>query len=331
MQIGIVYPELERLAAVDFAEQAEQKGFESVWVGELWGGNAFVRLAQIAERTSSIRLGTAIVNVFSRSPAVLAMGAGSLAKASDGRFVLGLGASTPKVIEDLHGFEYADPIQRTEETVELVRAFLSPGGEAVRYEGEVFDVKDFPSLDEPVPIVNAALGPTNRQVTGQLFDGWMPNNLPRTNLEASHETVESAAQSAGRDPADVEVLPWVHVAISEDGTRARDAIREVVAYYVGSASAYENLVKTAFPEEVATVVDAWRSGDTETARQSVTDEMVDTLGFGGTREQVHEQLRAFGENPLVDVPIVSIPHHLDDDLIRETFDALDPTLLAENE
>lgn len=327
MQVGIVYPGLEAVSAGDFAVRAERKGFESVWVGELWGRNAFVQLAQIAERTSTIRLGSAVVNVYSRSPAVLAMGAAALADAAAGRVVLGLGTSTPKVISDLHGMAYERPLCRTAETAHLLRSFLSGDDDRVTYGGEIFQVRDFPPLDRDVPIYNAALGPRNRRLTGQLFDGWMPNNHPLSTLEESFSTVEAAARGAGRRPDRIEVLPWIHVAVSEDGVRARRAIREVIAYYVGSADAYTNVVKTEFSEEAAVIADAWRAGDTEKARESVTDEMVRSLGIAGTRTEVHEQLRSRCKHPVVDTPILSIPHHLDDESIIETFDALEPSRL----
>jgi alkanesulfonate monooxygenase SsuD/methylene tetrahydromethanopterin reductase-like flavin-dependent oxidoreductase (luciferase family) len=109
------------------------------------------------------------------------MGAASLARLSEDRFNLGLGVSTPKAIEDLHGQSFSAPIKRTIETIELVTEYLSDAGR-VSYSGDIYQVQDFPSLDRPVPIFNAALGPANREVTGRYCDGWLPNNVPVSHL-----------------------------------------------------------------------------------------------------------------------------------------------------
>ena len=197
MAIGLMLPETADAGGAEFAVRAEGRGYESVWQGELWGENSFAEMAAVAERTSDVRIGTGIVNVFSRSPAVLAMGANSLDRLSDGRFVLGVGVSTPKAIEDLHGMSFEQPIRRTHEAVELVRLFTSDA-DSVDYDGKVFDVADFPGLSADVPVYNAALGPANRRVTARLCDGWLPNMVPYSELESAFEYVAEHAREADR-------------------------------------------------------------------------------------------------------------------------------------
>ncbi len=325
MNYGLVMPS-DPKSAPEFAVKAEALDYDSVWLGELWGENAFVELAAAAERTNDISLGTAIVNVYSRSPAVLAMGAASIARLSGDRFSLGLGVSTPKAIEDLHGQEFTTPIKRTIETVELVTKYLAETGR-VEYSGDVFDVRDFPGLDCLVPIFNAALGPANREVTGRYCDGWLPNNVPVSNLESAFEVIAEAAIENGRDPRDISVAPWIHVAVSEDPSVAMDAVRGTVAYYVGASSGYERAVGAVYPDEASEIAEAWREGNHAVAREAVTDEMVFDLGCAGTREAVQDQLRELASVDVIDTVLVDVPDGLDPADVERTVEVAGPANL----
>ena len=127
MLTGVLVPnDVDNLGA--FASRAESLGYDSVWTGELWGRDSFVALTQAAEITDTVQLGTAIVNVYGRSPATIAQAAATLNDAAEGRLTLGLGTSTPKVIEDLHGRSFDGPARRLHETVELVKRFLDGDG-----------------------------------------------------------------------------------------------------------------------------------------------------------------------------------------------------------
>lgn len=310
----------------EFAVEAETLGYDGVWLGELWGENAFVELAAAAERTDVISLGTAIVNVYSRSPAVLAMGAASLARLSDNRFNLGIGVSTPKAIEDLHGQEFTSPIKRTIETIELVTQYLSDTGR-VEYSGDIYAVQDFPSLDCPVPIFNAALGSANREVTGRYCDGWLPNNVPVSNLESAFETIADAAVESGRDPQEITVAPWIHVAVSEDPGVAMDAVRGTVAYYVGASTGYERAVGAVYPDAASRVAGAWRDGNRDAAREAVTDEMVLDLGCAGSREAVQDQLRELASVEVIDSVLVDVPDGLGPNDVEATVEVAGPANL----
>lgn len=325
MKYGLVLPSDPKTIPA-YAVEAETLGYDAVWLGELWGDNAFVELAAAAERTDEISLGTAIVNVYSRSPAVLAMGAASLARLSGDRFNLGLGVSTPKAIEDLHGLEFTTPIKRTVETIELVTQYLSDTGR-VEYGGDVFEVQDFPSLDCPVPMYNAALGPANREVTGRYFDGWLPNNVPVSNLASAFETIADAAVESGRNPQEIAVAPWIHVAVSEDPGVAMDAVRGTVAYYVGASTGYERAVGAVYPDEASRVAEAWRGGNRDAAREAVTDEMVLDLGCAGSREAVQDQLRALGSVEVIDSVLVDIPDGLAPSDVEATVEVAGPANL----
>ena len=176
--VGFLLPQVGPDPA-EVAVRAEELGYDSVWLGELWYTAAPVKLAEIVERTEAVEVGAAILNVYSRTPATLAMTAATLQRDSGGRFTLGLGTSTRKSIEDLHGLSFDDPnpARRAHECIELVREFLEGGGR-VDYDGQVFHAADFPALGSRVPLYGAALGPANRRVVARLCDGWIPHNVP---------------------------------------------------------------------------------------------------------------------------------------------------------
>ena len=323
MKPGLLLPPADVLDPVGVATTAESLGYGSVWVPELWGADAFVQLGAVADATDDVRVGTAIANVFSRSPAVLAMAAATVDRYSDGRMTLGTGVSTPKAIEDLHGVEYDRPVRRSHEVIEVVKAYLSDVDERVAYEGEVISVQDFDTLGRDVPVFHAAMGPANRRVVARLADGWIPHNIPFPNLGDAFDYIADHAREADRDPDDITVAPYVPAAVSDDDPdAARDAIRGHVAYYVGNGEGYRKAVAERFPDEADAVAGNWREGDRDAAKAAVTDEMVAGLGVAGTTEQAREQLAALQDGP-VDIPIVTVPRQAAD-LAMETVQALAP-------
>lgn len=323
MRVGVLMPQLGRQDPADFAVRAEKFGYESVWMSELWGQSAIPHLSEAAVRTSDVGLGTAILNVFSRTPAVLAMESATLDQLSAGRMHLGLGTSTAKAVEDLHGMSFDNPVRHAHETIELVKEFLRGEGR-VEYDGEVHHAADFPALGADVPVYHAALGKANRRVVARLADGWIPHNIPWPDLDDAYEYVREHADEAGRDPDAVEVAPYVPAAVSEDAGEARDAVRGHVAYYVGSGEGYRNAVAQRFPDEAEAVADAWRSGERQAAAGEVTDEMVEALGVAGTPEAAREQLADLVDSTPIDVPLVTIPNQAVDEFADQTVEALAP-------
>jgi alkanesulfonate monooxygenase SsuD/methylene tetrahydromethanopterin reductase-like flavin-dependent oxidoreductase (luciferase family) len=317
---------------VEMGLRAEELGYEAAWMGELWGTSSVVALTELAVRTERIGLGTAIVNVFSRTPAVLAMTAATLDRTSGGRFKLGVGTSTRKAIEDLHGMDWSDPnpVRRAHETIELAKRFLGSDGR-VEYDGEVFEVADFPSLDADVPVYHAALGTANRRVVARLADGWMPHNVPFPDLEESFEYVAEHAREAGRDPDDISVAPYVSAAVAADADEARDAVLGHLAYYVGSGPGYERAVATRFPDEAREIAAHWRGDGRErdrgAAKGAVTDEMVEALGVAGTPETARERLHEVLDREIVDEPLVAIPQNASPEMVDRTVEELSPERL----
>lgn len=314
------------MSIASFGRTAEELGYDSVWTSEGWGNDAFVLLSEVACVTDHIGLGTSVVNVFSRSPAVIGNAAASLARCSDGRAILGVGAGHPGSIENLHGLAYERPIRRVFETIEIIKGYTDDSDEPFEYDGEIFALSGYKPLGVPVPVYNAALGETNRRITGKLCDGWIPYNIPFPALQEAFEAVADGARDASRDPDEITVTPWVQAAVSDDPHIARQVIRKNIAEYVGGITddTYKNAVANRFPDEASRIADLWRSGDRDGSIESVTDEMVDALGIAGTPEQARERLRTLLEYPLIDVPIVSVPYLADDEITEYTVRELAP-------
>ncbi len=306
MKTGLILPPADVMDPVGIATTAEDIGYGSVWMPELWGSDAFVQLGVVARETEGIGIGTAIANVFSRSPAVLAMAAATVDRYADGRMILGTGVSTPKAVTDLHGMEYRRPIRRAHETIAVIKEYLSDAEEPVTYDGEMFDVSDFEALDAEVPVYHAALGPANRRVVGRLADGWIPHMVPFSRLEGAFENIERTAKEAGRDPSEITVAPYVPSVVSDDPEEAKEALRGHIAYYVGSGEGYRKAVAQRFPEEADRVASLWADDDNAAARAAVTDEMLADLGVAGTPEDAREQMAQLRDG-FVDLPIVTVP------------------------
>ncbi|MFT4882715.1 MAG: 5,10-methylenetetrahydromethanopterin reductase [Natronomonas sp.] len=325
MPTDLLLPMVSEMADGELAARAEDLGYDGLWLGELWGASSVVRLTEIATRTDDIDLGTAILNVFSRTPAVLAMTAASLDDVAGGQFRLGVGTSTKKSIEDLHGAEWDDPnpVRRAHETIELTKAYLDGDGR-VEYDGEIFEVQDFPALGADVPVYHAALGKANRRVVARLCDGWIPHNIPFPVLQDNYEYIREYAEKAGRDDT-IDVTPYVPAAVDDDPEAAKDVIRGHVAYYVGNGEGYERAVAELFPDEADAVATAWRSGDRSAAAETVTDEMVDALGVAGTPDEARAGFQEIADIDCVTRPMVTIPSNADDETATRTIEELAPS------
>jgi alkanesulfonate monooxygenase SsuD/methylene tetrahydromethanopterin reductase-like flavin-dependent oxidoreductase (luciferase family) len=335
-QVGLLLPRTDELprqpkggTVAEYGRLAESRGFNSVWTPESWGSDSFLDLAEIAFHTESITLGTAIVHVFTRSPAVIAMAAATLSRLADGRAIFGVGVGHPEAIENRHGLEWDRPVRRTHEAIEVIKALTASDEATVSYDGEVFRIRNQPPLGESVPVYNAALGKANRRATGRVADGWLPYNLPFDRLAEAFETVATAAREAGRDPTEIEVAPFVPAAVSDDPDEARDVIRANVAAYLGrfTDESYTTVVRRSFPDATARVADAWRRGDREGAIAAVTDEMVDAMGVEGTPEAARRRFREVRDHSVVDRPILMVPNGASAELARRTVDELAPDRL----
>lgn len=327
MQLGVVIPRSLDQDPTELAISAEKWGYDSVWMGELWGTSSVVKLTEIACQTEEIQIGTAILNIYSRSPAVLAMTAATLDRISNGRTHLGVGPSTPTAIENIHGMEFERPARRAHETIELIQRLTSTEEDRINYDGELISVKGVPTLERDIPIYFAALGPANRRVVGRLCDGWIPHNIPLFKLSDAFEPIAETAREAGRDPDTITVAPYVPAAVSDDSEKAHNALRGHIAYYTSSSKGYRQAVATYYPDEAAKIAEKWQSSDRSDAIDLVTDDMVSDLGIAGTPEDARNQLHDLFEKSIIDHPLITIPEQVDDDLAEQTVKELSPSVM----
>lgn len=285
---------------------AAQAGYDAILTSETWGYDAFTRLGYLAAETDA-RLGSAIVPVHSRAPSLLAQAAGTLSHLSSHQPILGLGLSSPAVVEDWFGAEFEPALRRERETIEIVRQVLS--GDPVRYDGRLFDL-DFGSVrfdpPEDVEIYLAAQGPMNIRVAGEFADGWMPTYIPLSNLDEAREPLVEGARARGRDPDTVATAPFLTACVLEDGQQARKRCRETVAFYIGAMGNYHYraLADHGYPDDADRIREAWTDGEYDRARAAVTDEILDEVALSGTPEHARERLEAMPEeiDLLVTVP-----------------------------
>ncbi|HXF39807.1 MAG TPA: LLM class flavin-dependent oxidoreductase [Blastocatellia bacterium] len=301
---GFNKPEL-----IECVRAADACGYDSFWLPEAWEREAFTLLTELALRTEHIHLGTGIINVFSRSPALIAMSAATLDEISGGRFRLGLGTSGARVIEDFHGSSYQKPLTRLKETVEIIRALLL--GDSIDFSGECFKLSRFKLGFKPVrsdiPIYVAGLGPKSLHQIGELADGWLPTHWPRTRLNEGVAEIRASAEAVGRDASRIEIAPFVNVVVSDDISKARNSARLPLAYYIGGMGDYYHaaLSRLGFSAEADRVRDLWRAGRPRDAIRAVSDEMVDSVAICGPLDLCQRRLDETIESgaTLVLVPI----------------------------
>lgn len=285
MTVGLMLPTyLDREERLTLAESADDLGVDAVFTGESASSNLFIDLTWIASRTSTVTIGAGIANVFSRSPSLIALSAAELDGISDGRVVLGLGTSTPPLIEGVHGLPFERPVSRTAEYIDIIRAGWT--GDRLDYDGDFYSPSGGRLLETPIqdeiPIAVAALGPSNRRLTGAKGDIWLPHLVPKTVLGELAEDVYDAARERGRSANAVDVYAYVPTAIDEDIDAAYDRVRRHVATYAGSAEPYRDAIADAGYDVAMDVHRTWQDGDRDAAAQLVTDDLVEDIGLVGT-------------------------------------------------
>lgn len=316
-----------RRAAPDYAKLAEAAGYESVWVPEAFSSDAFTLLGAIASHTSRLRLATGIVNIFSRTPALIAQTFATLDEISNGRAIIGLGTSGPLVVQNYHGMSFTKPLTRTREVVEILRLALS--GERINYEGEFFKLNGFKLLIAPVqkriPIYLATFKENAVKQTGAIADGWLPTHVSIKHFAAMRANLAAGAQSAGRTEDAIDIAALTLTVCAANGDDARALCAQHLAYYVGGMGAFyhELMHSYGWGEEADRLQALWKQGDRAGAAKVVTREMLDATVIAGTRDEciaAIEARRAAGFKHIVCFP----PHGISKEMLADTLRTLGP-------
>ncbi|MFE2613813.1 LLM class F420-dependent oxidoreductase [Micromonospora chalcea] len=277
----------------------DDAGFTDVWSSEVAGADAFTPLALAAAWSPRLRLGTAITPVFTRGPGLLAMSAAALAEAAPGRFALGVGASSPVLVQDWNAIPFDEPFKRTRDVLRFLRAALR--GETVDGAFDTFAVRRFalerpPSV--PPPVVLAALRPGMLRLAAAEADGVILNWL-------AAEDVPTALAEVGERRPGFEVAARIFVCPTEDAAYARALGRRMITGYL-TVPAYAAFHRWLGREDsLGPMWQAWAAGDRRGASAAVPDEVVDALVLHGSPEQCAAAVRRYADNG-VDVPVLAV-------------------------
>lgn len=300
---------------VALAQEAERLGFDSVWTAEAYGSDAVTTLTWVAAQTQRIKVGTAIMQMPARTPAMTAMTAATLDLLTGGRLLLGLGVSGPQVVEGWHGVPYGNPLRRTREYVDIVRAILRREA-PVEYHGEVYDipVQGGTGLGKPlklilhplravIPIYLAAIGPKNIALAAEIADGWLPIFFSPQRMDVFRPALEEgfARAGGGKSLDTFDIAVTVPVVMGSDVAGCRMWVKPMLALYIGGMGArgknfYNELARRYGYEAAAdTIQDLYLAGRRDDAIAAVPDDLVDDVALCGPRERIADRLALWRE------------------------------------
>ncbi len=294
---------------VEIVRFADELGYDQVSVTESFGRDGFSLADRLLHATSNIKVCVGIANVFSRTPALLAMTAATLDEASGGRFVLGLGASTPNLVEGLHGLTFKEPMQRMRETIELTRKVWAR--DPSRYDGKIFragGVKlGFAPLRERIPIWMGSLLPHSLALCGELADGWTPTMSPKQCLGPGAERIAVGAARIERDPGEVMIAPNLQVSVGDPAEVLASLKFSIAIYYGPPNSPYAKAaIGLGFRDEVEAVQQAYANGGSKAAAAATADHFALSIAITGSeadcRAEIDSLLSANADQVLVALP-----------------------------
>jgi F420-dependent oxidoreductase-like protein len=314
MKLGILlgYSGKRLNIPMDTIKHAESLGFDSVWTAEAYGSDAVTPATWILAQTEKIRVGTAIMQMPARTPAMATMTAMSLAQLSNNRFIVGLGASGPQVVEGWHGVPYGKPITRTREYIQIMRAIMGREG-PVSFDGVEYQMpnksaaatglgkplKSILEANPNIPIYTASITPAGLRCAAEVADGVFPVWMDPDKYKLFAEDLEAGFAKAGNGKSlkDFDVAPFVSVAMNDDLEAAFNAMRPYLALYIGGMGAkgknfyndYATLL--GYGDVAERIQDLYLSGQKAEAEALVPKELIDEVGLVGPKDRIRERLQ----------------------------------------
>ena len=312
---------------MDMILEADRLGYYAVWTAEAYGSDCITPLAWIGALTSNIRLGSSIMQMPARSPAMTAMTAITLDQLSGGRFLLGLGLSGPQVVEGWHGRPYGKPLGKTREYVNIVRQILAREAPLV-HEGEHYQIPyhaaDATGLGIPLksiihgrkdmPIYLASIGPKNVALTAEIAEGWLPIFFSPTHYEAAYQAAVEAGfakAGAGKSLDNFDIAPAVTVVIEDEIELAYNQIKPALALYIGGMGAkgknfyYDLARRFGFSAAADTIQDLYLQGRKGEAMMAVPDALVDAVALVGSKARIRDRLQLWRDCPITTLNITA--------------------------
>ncbi len=296
------------------AQLADELGYHSFWLPEAWGYEVFTLLTEMAVHTKRLQLGTGIINVFSRSPGLIAMSAASVDEISEGRLILGVGASGKNVIEGFHGRPFDKPLSQVRDVIKVTRTLLAgqkesdAGATLAQYRPFKLEMKP---LRASIPIYVAALRQKAIEQIGECADGWIPTFWPYDKLAEGRAWIAAGAARAGRDASKIVTAPFT-TALPLGGPGGATMARQIISFYVGGMGDYyiELLTRFGFGEDCKKIAGLYQDKATRAqAAHAVTDAMIEALTITGDPARCLDELhrrRSFG----MDLPILNLPNNV---------------------
>lgn len=283
---------------LECSEVLSKTNVDSIWVPETWGMENFSMLGTVSNKTKNQKIGSSIINIYSRSPSTIAMGAATVDILSNERLILGLGTSSVPIVEYFHGSKFDTPIQRMKEYVEIIR--LAVSGKTINYKGSIFNLKNFTLLIKPkrlsIPIYLAAINQKMVNLAWNIGDGVIFYLRPINEMKNTISKMQSKKK--------IDVTCQIITSVSEDSDDAIKRAKKTLAFYVSVGKIYRDfLAKNGFKNETESVYEEYKKSGLKTNHELISDSMLQSLVIAGTSEECKKQLTNF-RNSGINLPIM---------------------------
>ena len=301
---------------IDAIKQAESMGYDSVWTAEAYGNDAVTSASWVLAQTEKIRVGTAIMQMPARTPAMCAMTSMSLHQLSGGRFIVGLGASGPQVVEGWHGVPYGRPVTRTREYIQIMRKIMGREG-PVEFDGKVYQMpvkgegttglgkplKSILDASPEIPIYTASITPAGLRCAGEVADGVFPVWMDPDKYDVLGKDIEAGFEKAGggKSLQNFDIAPFVMVALNDDLDAAFDSLRPWLALYIGGMGAkgknfyHDYATRLGYGEMATRLQDLYLSGQKAEAEALIPNDLLDAVSLIGSKDRIRERLAPWKE------------------------------------
>ena len=305
---------------IECTKMISETNIDSIWIPETWGMENFSMLGAVSSETKSQKIGSSIINIYSRSPSTISMGAATTDILSNGRLILGLGTSSVPIVEDFHGNEFETPVQRMREYVEIIRLSLSK--KQINYSGKIFNLKNFTLLIKPkrhsIPIYLAAINQRMVNLAWELGDGVIFYLRPLDEMKKTISKMQTERK--------IDVACQIITCISNNSEEAIQRAKKTLAFYISVGRVYrEFLAKNGFENETNNIFEEFKKSGFKSNHELITDSMLNSLCISGSPEEVKVQLEKFRDTG-INLPIIQF-NPIGNPI--ESFSLLKKTLLDE--
>ena len=298
---------------IDCSKKLNRVKSDVIWIPETWGMEDFSMLSLISQKNNTAKIGSSIINIYSRSPSQIAMGAVTVDTISNGRLILGLGSSSKPIVEQFHGEKFVKPVQRMKECVEIIRLILS--GKKINYSGDIFSLENFSLLVKPprdnIPIYLAAINQKMVNLAWEIGDGVIFYLRPKTEIKSTLEIM----QKQKKIDSTLQIITCIH----NDSEKAIERAKKTLAFYISVGEIYrEFLADNGYKKDTKNIHDEYQKTGLKNNFTLVSDKMVKDLCICGNVNECQQQLKQFQETG-IDLPIIQFNPIGD---VNESFDLL---------